>query len=154
MSNDKINYYVNEYHKLSEATSYELYFAYKKVLHKIELAEISIDMVRLTTESQKNGGTEKLKLYVNNKKKAELIASGKAQEVMSTEKFEELAQELGYNKGQTCEYIATTNRNLSFKLDNVRFDKAGDINIGRHKIQVKFENATLVNCSTIDKLVG
>lgn len=154
MSNDKINYYVNEYHKLSEATSYELYFAYKKVLHKIELAEISTDMVRLTTESQKNGGTEKLKLYVNNKKKAELIASGKAQEVMSTERFEELAQELGYNKGQTCEYIATTSRNLSFKLDNVRFDKAGDINIGRYKIQVKFENATLVNCSTIDKLVG
>lgn len=154
MVTDKINYYVNEYNKLSKATSYELYFAYKKVLHKIELAEIAADMVRLTTESQKNGGTEKLKLYVNNKKKAELIASGKTQEIMSTERFEELAQELGYNKGQTCEYIATTSRGLEFKLDNIRFDKAGDINIANDKIQVKFENATLVNCSTIDKLVG
>ena len=64
MVNDKINYYVNEYHKLSEATSYELYFAYKKVLHKIELAEISADMIRLTTESQKNGGTEENRKYI------------------------------------------------------------------------------------------
>lgn len=154
MVNNKIDYYVNEYNKLSKATSYEIFFAYKKSLHKISLAEVSTDMVRLTTESEKNGGTEKLKLYVNNKKKAEWIATGTAQVLMSTDDFEKLAKELGYNKGQTCEYLATKSRGLEFKLDNVRFDKAGDINLANDKIQVKFENATLVNCATVDKLIG
>lgn len=154
MVNETINYYVNQYNKVSKATSYEIYFAYKKSLHKIELAEVTADMVRLTTESQKNGGSEKLKLYVNNKKKAEWIATGTAQEIMSTDSFEYLAKELGYNKGQTCEYIAKNSRGLEFRLDNMRFDKIGDIKIGDKQIQVKFENATLVNCDTLDRIIG
>ena len=40
------------------------------------------------------------------------------------------------------------------KKYNVRFDKAGDVNLKRKKIQVKFQNATLAQVSTILKLAG
>ena len=154
MVNDKLQTYVNKYEQLSGANAYEIYFEKNGSLHKIELAGISADMVRITTESVKNGGKEKLKLYVNNKKKAEWLASGKAKQIMSTDKFTQLAQDLGYNKGQTCEYLSCKARNLEFHLDIVRFDKAGYINLKYKKIQVKFENASLATLATIDSLAS
>lgn len=154
MVNERLQHYVNEYERLSGANAYEIYFEKDGNLHKIELAGITADMVRITTESERNGGKEKLKLYVNAKKKNEWLASGKARKIMTTNNFCKLANELGYNKGQTCEYLSAKARNQEFKLDNVRFDKAGDVNLKRKKIQVKFENASLTALSTIDKVAA
>ena len=87
-------------------------------------------------------------------KKQEWILSGRAKEVMSEGNFTKIAVENKLNKGQTCEYLAAKARKQEYKLDNVRFDKAGDVNLKRKRIQVKFENASLTQLRTIAKVAG
>lgn len=80
--------------------------------------------------------------------------SGKAKQVMSEEKFLQLTEKQELNKGQTCEYLSAKARKQDYTLDSTRFDKAGDVNLKRKKIQVKFENASLTQLRTIAKVAG
>ena len=73
---------------------------------------------------------------------------------MSEQKLIELAEDKGLNKGQACEYLSAKARKQEYTLDSTRFDKAGDVNLKRKKIQVKFENASLTQLRTIAKVAG
>ena len=153
-SETKINFYLPLYEKLNGCNCYEIYFLYKKELYKIELKQLDKKMVKLERESSKKGGYEKLRLNVTKALKEEWIISGQAKKLTSEEKFIELAQKLELNKGQTCEYLSSKARRQDYKLDSTRFDKAGDVNLKRKKIQVKFENASLAQLRTIAKVAG
>lgn len=144
---------IENYKKYNKSNKYELYFIYKKVLYKIIIKELNNNNIKITTESKSHGGQQKLRLYFNNKDKEQMLMNG-ATEVMNEQKFLDLAKTLKLNKGETCEYLAHKQRNLEYKRDNIRFDKAGDINLKRDKIQVKFENASIARISTIIKVAS
>lgn len=151
---DRKLFWLKKYEELSGCTCYEIYFIYKGKVYKIELKTLDSDMVVITRESSSKGGHEKLKLAIKSSKKQEWILSGRAKEVMSEGNFTKIAVENKLNKGQTCEYLAAKARKQEYKLDNVRFDKAGDVNLKRKRIQVKFENASLTQLRTIAKVAG
>lgn len=151
---DKVNYYLPLYEQCNGCNCYEIYFMFKHKLYKIELKKLDNSIVKLAKESSSKGGWEKLRLSVTSAKKQEWLLSGKAKELMTEEKFLQIASENSLNKGQTCEYLSAKARKQEYKLDSTRFDKAGDVNLKRKKIQVKFENASLTQLRTIAKVAG
>ena len=151
---DRVIYWLKQYEDFSGCTHYEIYFIYRNKLYKIELKKLDPEIVKIGRESSSKGGYEKLRLQISSAKKQQWIVEGKAKLVMTSEKFLAIAQEEGLNKGQTCEYLSAKARKQEYKLDNVRFDKAGDVNLKRKKIQVKFENASLTQLRTIAKVAG
>jgi len=149
---EKIKFYLEKYEELNGCNCYEIYFNFNHTIYKIELKELGLDIVKLGRESSKKGGHEKLRLSISSAKKQEWLLSGKAKIVMSEQKLEEKAEELELNKGQVCEYLSAKARGLAYELDSTRFDKAGDVNLKRKKIQVKYENASLTQLRTIEKV--
>ena len=146
----EIEKWLQLYEQYNGCNCYEIYFLFNKKLYKIELKQLDAGFVKMGRESSSKGGWEKLRLAVNKAKKVEWLSSGKAREVMTQDKFVKLAEELGLNKGQACAKA----RKQSYTLDSTRFDKAGDVNLKRKKIQVKFENASLTQLRTIAKVAG
>lgn len=151
---DKKDFWLNEYEKFSRANCYEIYFTFKNNLFKIQMKTLDNEIVKLGRESSSKGGWEKLRLQISSAKKQQWIIEGKAKQVMTNEKFIQIATEKNLNKGQTCEYLSAKARKQEYKLDNVRFDKAGDVNLKRKQIQVKYENASLTQLRTIAKVAG
>lgn len=148
----KVKEYLEKYEKIMNNTKYEMYFINEHKLYKIQLNNLDIQMVKLGKESSKKGGFEKLRLSITKAIKTEFINSGKARYVMTEQHFIEKAKIANLNKGQYCEYLSTTSRKQEYKLDSNRFDKGGDVNLKRKQIQVKFENASLTQLRTIDKV--
>ena len=154
MDNEKIKFWLEKYEELNGCNCYEIYFNFKHKIYKIELKKLDISIVKLGRESSSKGGHEKLRLQVSSAKKQEWLLSGKAKELMSEEKLNEIALDKGLNKGQACEYLSAKARHQDYTLDSTRFDKAGDVNLKRKKIQVKYENASLTQLRTIAKVAG
>ena len=150
----EIEKWLQLYEQYNGCNCYEIYFLFNQKLYKIELKRLDAGFVKMGRESSSKGGWEKLRLAVNKAKKIEWLASGKAREVMTQDKFVKLAEELGLNKGQACEYLSAKARKQSYTLDSTRFDKAGDVNLKRKKIQVKFQNASIAPLELIDRLLA
>ena len=73
---------------------------------------------------------------------------------MDESKFLQLVEASKYNKGEVLEKILTEKRGMAWQKDSVRYDKAGDIDLKRDKIQVKFENASLTSAYTMTRVVS
>lgn len=151
---DKIRFWLEKYEEFNGCNCYEIYFNYRHTLYKIELKKLDTSIVKLGRESSSKGGYEKLRLSITSAKKQEWLMSGKAKRLMSEEELNKLAEEKELNRGQACEYLSAKARKQEYTLDNTRFDKAGDVNLKRKKIQVKFENASLTQLRTIAKVAG
>ena len=152
--NGRVKFWLEKYEDCAGCTCYEIYFIFKHVLYKIELKHLDSSIVKIGKESSSKGGWEKLRLAITSAKKQEWLVSGKAKKLMSEQKLIELAEDKGLNKGQACEYLSAKARKQEYTLDSTRFDKAGDVNLKRKKIQVKFENASLTQLRTIAKVAG
>lgn len=148
------NEWLELYEKMAGCTHYEIYFLSQHKLYKVELRKLLNEMVKTGKESSKKGGHLKLRLAITSEMKKNWVASGEAREIMAENKFLELAEKLEINKGQTCEYLSAKARKQDYTLDSTRFDKAGDVNLKRKRIQVKFENASLTQLRTIAKVAG
>lgn len=152
--NGRVKFWLDEYEKFAGCNCYEIYFTFKHILYKIELKHLDSSIVKIGKESSSKGGWEKLRLAITSAKKQEWLISGKAKKVMTEEKLLEVAKDKNLNKGQICEYLSAKARKQDYSLDSTRFDKAGDVNLKRKKIQVKFENASLTQLRTIAKVAG
>lgn len=153
MTNEsKVKEYLQKYERIMNNIKYEMYFINEHKLYKIQLNKLDFEMVKLGKESSSKGGYEKLRLSITKAIKTEFIQSGKARYIMTEQHFIEKAKVANLNKGQYCEYLSATSRKQEYKLDSTRFDKAGDVNLKRKQIQVKFENASLTQLRTIDKV--
>lgn len=139
------------YKATTKANKIEIGFIVDGVLYAIKLNEITVDMVRLTTESK---GGLKLKLQISKTQKLKWLASGKAKKLATEQEFTKLVSESKYNKGEVLERILTEKRGLKWHKDSIRYDKAGDIDLKRDRIQVKFENASLTSAYTMARVVS
>ena len=149
-----INYVNKEYQKQSKATIYEIYFIYNKTLYKMQEKTIQDNMLKFDITSKARGSKKTLRMRILKAQKREIIENGKATKVMTEKYFNTLCKQLGLNKGETCEYLSHKARGLEYSRDNVRYDKAGDINTARKSIQVKFQNVTIASIDTILKLAN
>lgn len=141
------NIYVNT----SNSTHYLIGFIYNKKVYTIKIKELSIDMVKLATDSK---GGLKLRLRVTKAMKEQWIASGKATYIMTEKNFNKQVNESIYNKGEILEKITTEKRGQEWIKDSIRYDQAGDINLKRDRIQVKFWNASLTRAKTMIKVAN
>lgn len=139
------------YKATTKANKTEIGFIIDKTLYSIKLKEINIEMTRLTTESK---GGLKLKLQISKAQKLEWLKSGKAKRISTESEFLKLVSESKYNKGEVLEKILTEKRGIKWSKDSVRYDKAGDIDLKRDRIQVKFENASLTSAYTMLRVVS
>lgn len=154
MKNELIENYLKLYEQTSSSNIYELGFVLNGRLYMVELKHIPSYMVRVTTESKERKSLVKLRLYLNKKNKLELLNSGKCADLMSEEQFLQLTQNYELNRGQTFEKIRKDQRQMEYRLDNVRYDIDSDININDKHIQVKYENGTIARINTINKIIG
>lgn len=143
---------LNLYEQQSKANCIEMYFIVNKTLYKRQMNRITTDIVNFGITSKSKGHKEVIRMRLLKAKKLEWLENEKVTEVMSEKKFLELSQELKLNKGQTCEYLSCRARKIEYKLDSTRYDKAGDVDLKRKRIQVKFENASIAVVDTILKI--
>ena len=149
-----INYVNNLYHKQSKAKEFEIYFIINKTLYKTTTTTINDEILKFDTTSVKKGSKKTLRLRMLKQYKQSLLDNNKATKIMTEKHFKELCKQLKLNKGECCEYLSHRARHIEYARDNVRYDKAGDINTARKTIQVKFQNATIANIDTILKLAN
>lgn len=149
-----IDYLNNLYHQQNKSNEYEIYFFDNKMLYKTNKKSIDNKLLKFDRTSVKRGNKQTLRLRMLKEHKQELIKNNQATKVMTEKHFKTLCKELGLNKGECCEYLSHRARGIEYKRDNVRYDKAGDINTARKTIQVKFQNATIASVDTILKLAN
>lgn len=138
---------------------YILYYIYNNKLYRTITNTINSKFIKLDRTSKKKGSKKQLKLTITKEYKEILVKDNTTQEIMTKQEFEVLCEEHKIDlvsKGRTIEYIEYTRqgRQNEYKVDNVRYDKQGDINIKGIEYQIKFENASITTYNTIDKVVN
>lgn len=134
------------YNKLSGADAYIIMFEYNGKIWQAITKHIKPSWTREERESTQNGGWQKWKMKLTKAHKENLIKKG-ATVVATKEDFENAPYK---NKGHKCEYLLHQIYQLgTYKPDNKRFDKGGDIKVDGVEYQVKFENASLTNVNVL-----
>lgn len=118
-------------------------FEYEKRVYMTILAAIPAQWVKLAKESSKRGGENKLRLEVSKLEKAKLRS--KAVMVGTVE----IINTIKGNKGDSWEKWVTEHYHQLWKKNSIPYYKDGDITVCGEKLQIKWENATLANESTI-----
>lgn len=140
--------FLKHYNSFSAAHNYLVFFLYKKNLYMAECGKIQPRWVVENYETY--GHTQKYMISLKNQHKEQLIRKG-AKLLMTESEF--MAIDVP-NRGRKCEkwLHETTNQDGVYKYDTVPFNIDGDITINGIKYQVKFQNASLANVRTIEKL--
>lgn len=136
---------IKHYRNHSAADSYILGFTEEKKLYMVEVAEIMPRFLTVEQASRNQGENLRLRIKKNLKKqlmKKNPICLGSA-EMLKTEK---------YNKGEIFEKIVTEYFGQIWEKDTIPFWVQGDIEINGKQVQIKLENATLMNTKQIAKL--
>ena len=134
------------YNKLIGCDAYLIFFEYKKNIYAYKCNHIDKNWTHKAHEATKKGGWMKFKMDMKVEHKQKILP--KSTMVMTLKEFEQLPYS---NKGRKCEYWLhqITNQPGTYKPDNDRFDKRGDIEIDGVRYQVKFENASLTNVNSL-----
>ena len=136
---------IRNYRKYSAAEGYILGFVYNKMLYFVELEEIMPRYLKVEEASRNQGDNLRIRLkkaHKENLMKKNPICLGSA----------DLLTESKYNKGEIFEKLVTEYFGQTWEKDTIPFWVQGDININGKEIQIKFENAGLMNTKQIKKL--
>lgn len=118
-------------------------FEYEKRIYMAILDTIPSRWVKLAQESSKRGGENKLRLEVSKTEKAKLLR--KAVMVGTLE----IINTIKNNKGDSWEKWVTEHYKQAWSKKSTPYYEDGDITVCGEKLQIKWENATLANESTI-----
>lgn len=130
------------YEETTAATRTVFGFEYEKRVYMTLLDAIPASWVRLEKKASKRGGN-KLRLKVNKIEKKKLLC--KAIMVGSLE----IINSIKGNKGDSWEKWVTEHYHQTWKKNSIPYYQDGDITVCGEKLQIKWENATLANESTI-----
>lgn len=112
---------------------------------KIKANELTQEMTKIGTSSK--GGTT-LKIRITRQMMDKWIASGKATKVCTKKYFEKIAKDFN-TKGNCFEYLMVHQHKQDWKQNNIRFDKVGDLQLKRDKIEIKLWNATITTAKAM-----
>lgn len=140
---------IKNYRKFSAADSYVIGFIYKHEVYMVEVDEIMPRYMSVERESSKNGHAPNLRLRLSKKYKEQLLRKGAiclgGEELVCDSKFK--------NKGVQFEKMVSEIYGIPYKgKDSVPFYVQGDISVNGKEIQIKFENASIVTSSTLERL--
>lgn len=131
------------YVETTAATRTVFGFEYETRVYMAILDAIPASWVKLVKKSSKRGGENKLRLEVNKTEKAKLLR--KAVMVGTLD----IIDTIKGNKGDSWEKWVTEHYKQVWKKNSIPYYKDGDITVCGEKLQIKWENATLANESTI-----
>lgn len=141
---------INTYAAYTAATMYNLGFIFNHKLYSINLRHIPAECLKLGAASSKRGGAPRIRVRINKVMKLQFIAQG-AEEI-GPETLLDIND--GYNKGDHYERIITERAGQVWVKDSTPFYIAGDLFHNGEQIQIKFDDATLVEEKTLLRLVA
>ena len=118
-------------------------FEYEKRVYMAMLDAIPVSWVKLVQTSSKRGSENKLRLEVSRWEKAKLLRRAVMVGTL------EIVNTIRGNRGDSWEKWVTEHYNQTWKKYSTPYYKDGDITVCGEKLQIKWENATLANESTI-----
>ena len=136
---------IRNYRKYSAAEGYILGFVYNKMLYFVEMEEIMPRYLNVEEASRNQGDNLRIRLkkaHKENLMKKNPVCLGSADLLIQSK----------YNKGEIFEKLVTEYYGQIWEKDTIPFWVQGDININGKEIQIKFENAGLMNTKQIKKL--
>ena len=136
---------IRDYHKLSAADYYVIGFELYGYVYAVKQKRLYSKYLKADKESTKNGGANILRLILTKKQKKTLTK--KLSPIATIEEMKNAK-----NRGEWFESLIYKIYGQSYKKDNARFDKQGDIEIDGVQVQLKFERATVANERTIKKI--
>jgi len=129
---------MNCYHAHAKADSYILGFAYKNRTYAIKTDESEMMRYAKLEKASRNQGSN-LRLRFNTLDKLDLINKGAFvigdKDIVNDEK---------YNKGEKFEKIITEMYGQTWNKDHVPWWEDGDITVDGEKIQIKYEDASVM----------
>ena len=138
------------YEKFTAATMYNLGFIFQHKLYGIDLRKLPQECLKLNRASSKRGGAQRIRIRLSKAVKLQLIAMGAEQ--LGAETL--LTGNDHYNKGERYERIITERAGQTWTKDSVPFYVAGDLALNGEQIQIKLDGATLVEETTLYKLLA
>lgn len=138
------------YEKFTAATMYNVGFVFHHTLYSIDMRELPVDCLKLGRASSKRGGTQRVRVRISKAVKLNLIEMGA--EVLGPETLLENAD--GRNRGLEYERIITERAGQTWVKDSIPFNIAGDLFHNGEQIQIKFDGATLVEETTLRRLLA
>ena len=133
------------YRKHSAADSYIIGFSLDKMIYFVEIDEIMPRFLKVGQASRNRGEVLRLRMTKAQKEslmKKNPICLGSA----------ELLENDYYNRGEIFEKLITEYYGQTWEKDNIPFWEQGDININGKEVQIKFNEASLINEGQIKKL--
>lgn len=116
--------------------------------------DLTADRIRLTRESTKKGGAEKIALKkLTDVQRQALIAGGQATLICTEKYLKEQAEIYGLNMGMAFEQVISlrAGQGLYKKGDKRGYWECGDVEINGKQVQIKYEAASLASEPTIEK---
>lgn len=144
MNAEKMRDLTERYYRNAAAHVYCLGFFYENSLYSLTCKDrIPENFLRLTRASSNKGGMLKVRLRFNNAMKAKLIANGIAQLIGPASL---MADDGKHNKGERFEQVIFEKATgLQWRKDSTPFYIAGDMTYRQAEVQIKFEEATVVD---------
>lgn len=133
---------LNLYNLFSAAVYYIIGFIFDGNLYRINLSHIPENVIRMSKQSSRRGAHAQLRLRLNDKQKAEWIASGLASLIGTADLIENRKQK---NRGDRFEEIICNAYGQEWVKNSTPFNVAGDITIDGDEVQIKFEEAEITN---------
>lgn len=138
---------IKYYRKASVAEKYIIGFSYK---HEIYMTEVEEIMPRFLTVEKASGNRGKsLRLRLRKAHKEHFLRNKTCVALGSDEQLKDKT----YNKGEIFEKLVTEHYGQKWKKDTVPFWVCGDIQLDGIEIQIKFDSASLLNTSQIEKVL-
>ena len=135
---------IRYYRKFSAANEYIIGFTLNHKVYMVRTKEITPQYLRVEEASRNYG--ENLRFRVLKAQKEKLLDSAIC---LGTDS---ILNSTYWNKGEMFEKVVTEYFGQVWKKDTIPFTKHGDINVNGIEVQIKFENATLMNTTQMHRL--
>lgn len=136
---------IRNYRKFSAADGYILGFPYKGEVYMVTVEEIMPRFLTVEVASRNQGDNLRLRL-----RKAHIESFMKKNPTRLCSICD--LDDDKWNKGEMFEKYVTEYFGQEWEKDTIGFDIQGDIRLDEKEIQIKFNNATLVNSKRIKRL--
>ena len=137
--------------KIEYTNNYIFGFIYDGAVYAYETNAL-VTGIKLDKASSKNGGGYSVRYNPTKAEKENLIKSGICKMICSEIYFLETVKNSKYNKGEIFEKFITESKGVKWEKDNVRIDKGADIETAEGAWSVKFQKATILTESTLQRI--
>lgn len=144
---------IRNYELHTAANYYQFGFEYKGNLYSYSTANLNDvdEALKFDRTSTERGGHAKIRIRFSAKMKACLIANRKAIKLGNIHLLDYADK---WNKGEHFEHYIHDINGKEYRKNHVPFYQSGDIEINGKQVQLKYDAATLVEETTLNRLLA